>query len=167
MSSSQQRPLSRKLLEEDLHEIPGGRLAASLYPFPVSSMKFLVRIFFKILRFVLGPVMLLWEVANRPAGQIRQPAVQAGVDQQCQNLVLYQYKTCPFCIKVRQEMHRLSLKIERRDAQKDAKNREDLVRGCGQAKVPCLKITDQAGNSQWMTDSGAIITYLRGRFANG
>lgn len=43
-------------------------------------------------------------------------------------------------------------------------NREDLVRGGGKAKVPCLKITDQAGNSQWMYESGEIIQYLRGHF---
>lgn len=130
-------------------------------------MKFFVRIFFKALRFVIGPVMLLWELVTRPKGLVRSPGLQAGVDQQCRSIVLYQYRTCPFCIKVRQEMRRLSLKIERLDAQKIGKNREDLERGNGQTKVPCLKITDQAGNTEWMTDSGAIVTYLRGRFANG
>lgn len=129
-------------------------------------MKFFIRTFFKTLRFVIGPVMLLWEIVTRPNGLVRPPALQEKVDQQCRNIVLYQYKTCPFCIKVRQEIRRLSLKIECRDAQKDGRNREDLVRAGGQAKVPCLKITDEAGNSQWMYDSGEIVAYLRGRFAN-
>src|ERR1035437_883005 len=129
-------------------------------------MKFVFIMFFKILRAIIGPVMLLWEFVTRPKGLARQPALQEKVDQQCRNIVLYQYQTCPFCIKVRKEISRLSLKIERLDAQKDGKNREDLVRGGGQAKVPCLKITDQAGNSQWMYESGKIIEYLRGRFAN-
>jgi len=129
-------------------------------------MKFLVRTFFKALRFAIGPVMLLWEIVTRPNGLVRQPALQEKVDQQCRNIVLYQYKTCPFCIKVRQEIRRLSLKIECLDAQKDGRNREALVRGGGQAKVPCLKITDQAGDSQWMFDSGEIAAYLRGRFAS-
>ena len=129
-------------------------------------MKFVFRMFFKTLRAIIGPVMLLWEIVTRPKGLARQPALQEKVDQQCRNIVLYQYQTCPFCIKVRQEIHRLSLKIERLDAQKDGRNREDLVRGGGQARVPCLKITDQAGNSQWMYESGKIIEYLRGRFAN-
>jgi hypothetical protein len=39
------------------------------------------------------------------------------------------------------------------------------VRGGGQAKVPCLKVTDQAGNSEWMYESGKIIAYLHGRFS--
>lgn len=128
-------------------------------------MKFFVRTFFKTLRVILGPVMLLWEIISRPKGLVRQPAVQDQVDEQCQNIVLYQFKTCPFCIKVRQEIHRLSLKIERRDARPDGSNREELLRETGLTKVPCLKITDQAGNSQWMHESGAIIAYLRGRFA--
>lgn len=129
-------------------------------------MKILVKLFFKTLRVLLGPVMLLWEIISRPTGLIRKPALQGEVDQQCQDLALYQFRTCPFCIKVRQEMHRLTLKIERRDAQHHAKNRADLVLGCGLPKVPCLKITDRTGNVHWLTDSGAIIAYLRGRFAS-
>lgn len=129
-------------------------------------MKFVFRMFFKALRVIIGPVMLLWELVTRPKGLARAPAAQEKVDQQCRDMVLYQYRTCPFCIKVRQEIRRLSLNIERLDAQQEGRNRDDLVRGGGQAKVPCLKITDQAGNSQWMYESGAIIEYLRGRFAN-
>lgn len=128
-------------------------------------MKIIVRTFFKTLRLVLGPVMLLRERLTRPVGLVRPPALQAQVDQQCRSLALYQYKTCPFSIKVRQEMRRLSLPIEHRDAQHDVTNREALVRDGGKAKVPCLRITDQVGSSQWMFESDAIIAYLRGRFA--
>lgn len=123
-----------------------------------------MRLFFKTLRLVLGPFMLIWEMITRPKGLVRPAAAQAKVDQACQSLVLYQYKTCPFCIKVRQEMCRLSLKIERLDAQPAGKNRDELINGAGKAKVPCLKITDQAGNSQWLTDSSKIKAYLQGRF---
>lgn len=128
-------------------------------------MKPVIRLFFKTLRLLLGPLLLLRETLTRPKGIARQPASQDKVDQQCRDIVLYQYKTCPFCIKVRQEISRLSLRIERLDAQQDGKNRDDLVHGGGQAKVPCLRITDQAGNKQWMYESGEIIAYLRGRFA--
>jgi glutaredoxin len=128
-------------------------------------MKIIIRAFFKTLRVILGPFMLLGEFLGRPKGLVRSPAEQAAVLQQCQDLVLYQYRTCPFCIKVRQEMRRLSLDIAQLDAQQAGKNREDLMAGGGKAKVPCLKITDTAGNIQWLYESGAIISYLRGRFA--
>ena len=128
-------------------------------------MKAVIRTLLKILRLILGPLVLLWEMLTRPQGIARQPAEQEKVDRDCRGIVLYQYQTCPFCMKVRREMDRLSLNIETLDAQQEGKNRDDLVRGGGQAKVPCLKITDQAGNSQWLYESDKIIEYLRGRFA--
>ena len=128
-------------------------------------MKFFARLFFRTLRILVGPVMLLWELMTRPKGLVRQSSAQAKVDQQCMNLVLYQYKTCPFCIKVRQEIRRLSLPIEGRNVQQEGPDREELIRCGGQAKVPCLKITDQTGDTQWLYESGKIAEYLRGRFA--
>lgn len=128
-------------------------------------MKFLVRSFFKTLRIVLGPVMLLKEALTRPQGVVRSEAGQQSVDQSCRALALYQYKTCPFCIKVRQEMRRLSLNIAQVDAQPEGPARAELTQQGGHAKVPCLKITDEAGNSHWLYDSEKIITYLRSHFA--
>lgn len=129
-------------------------------------MRFLVRLFFRTLRVLLGPVMLSWEFVTRPKGLVRPPALQWQVDQECRTIALYQFNTCPFCIKVRQEIRRLSLNIERRDAQKNEQHREDLLRGGGHVKVPCLKITDRSGDVEWLYESGKIIEYLRGRFAD-
>lgn len=128
-------------------------------------MKPLIRSFFKLLRLALGPFMLVWEWVTRPKGMVRDAVQQQAVNQQCQQLTLYQFSTCPFCIKVRQEMRRLSLPIERRDAQHNHAYRQALQTGSGATKVPCLHITDDTGRTQWLTDSGAIISYLRGRFA--
>jgi glutaredoxin len=128
-------------------------------------LKILIRAFFKTLRWVLGPVMLLREHLTRPQGLVRTPGEQARVDQQCESLALYQYRTCPFCTKVRQEMRRLSLNVALYDAQPDGPHRASLLEGGGQAKVPCLKITDDAGQSQWMYESSAINAYLQKRFA--
>ena len=128
-------------------------------------MKTVVRAFFRTLRIVLGPVMLLKERLTRPSGVKRAPEAQASVDLQCQSLALYQFSTCPFCIKVRQEMRRLSLPIEKRDAQHNTANREQLLQGSGATKVPCLQITETNGQTRWLQDSGAIVAYLRERFA--
>ncbi len=128
-------------------------------------MKTVIRIFFKTLRAILGPFMLLWEWLTRPQGMARTADAQAGCDAQCRSLMLYQFKTCPFCIKVRQEMRRLSLRIEIRDAQTAGIARDELIAGGGRAMVPCLRITDPSGNHTWMYESGAIIAYLRDRFA--
>ena len=127
-------------------------------------MKPIIRAFFRTLRVLLGPFMQLWEFLTRPKGLVRAPAAQQAVDRQCQSMVLYQFTTCPFCIKVRQEMRRLSLPIERRDAQHDQKNKDDLLKGGGTVKVPCLQVTDAKGQSQWIYESGAIISYLKQKF---
>ena len=128
-------------------------------------MKTIVRAFFRTLRTVLGPVMLLKERLTQPAGVVREAAAQAGVDAQCQSLALYQFSTCPFCIKVRQEMRRLSLPIEKRDAQHHAAHRNELLQGTGATQVPCLRITEADGQTRWLQDSAAIVAYLRERFA--
>ena len=128
-------------------------------------MKILIRYFFRGLRTVLGPVMLLKEKLTQPKGLIRPPALQQKVDEQCQSLALYQFQTCPFCIKVRREIGRLSLDIKRVDAQHEGAGRQALLEGGGQTKVPCLRITDEAGKTQWLYESEKIIAYLQGRFA--
>jgi glutaredoxin len=128
-------------------------------------MKWLIRSFFKTLRLVLGPVMLLKEQLSKPEGMKRSPEAQLEVDRQCRELALYQFRTCPFCIKVRQEMRHLSLNIELRDAQHDSEHRKALLQGGGRSVVPCLHIVDKHGNGHWMYESGDIIAYLRQRFA--
>ena len=128
-------------------------------------MKFLIRTFFKTLRIVLGPFVLLWEKITTPKGIVRPAEQQQQIDLQCADLALYQFKTCPFCIKVRRAMRGLSLKVELRDAQHDPVHRAALLQGGGQIKTPCLKITDAQGNTQWMYESDEIIRYLRQCFA--
>ena len=128
-------------------------------------MKTVIRTFFRTLRIVLGPVMLLKERLTQPAGVVREAAAQASVDQQCQSLALYQFSTCPFCIKVRQEMRRLSLPIEKRDAQHHTANRDALLQATGATQVPCLRITEANGQTLWLKDSATIVAYLRERFA--
>ena len=128
-------------------------------------MKFVIRTFFKTLRLVIGPFILLGEKLSTPKGIVRPAEQQQQVDLQCRALALYQFKTCPFCVKVRRAMRGLSLNVELRDAQHDPIHRAALLQGGGQIKTPCLKITDAQGNSQWMYESDEIIRYLRQRFA--
>ncbi len=124
-----------------------------------------MKIFFKTLRIVIGPLLLLWEKMTTPKGMLRSSDEQRRIDQQCGSLALYQFKTCPFCIKVRRELRRLSLNIALRDARNDADHRQALLQGGGAVKVPCLKITDEQGTIQWMYESSDIIRYLEQRFS--
>ncbi|MFA6061608.1 MAG: glutathione S-transferase N-terminal domain-containing protein [Gallionella sp.] len=124
----------------------------------------MIKIFFRTLRLILMPFMLLWSSLATPKGVVRPSEVQEKIDQDCEKLALYHFKTCPFCIKVRHEMARLSLPIALRDAQHDNKHRDELMLGGGKIQTPCLQITDQTGKVQWLYESKEIISYLQQRF---
>lgn len=128
-------------------------------------MKIVIRYFFRGLRIILGPFVLLWELLTKPKGINREENAQKKVDQQTKELILYQYKTCPFCIKVRQEMRRLSINIEKLDAQKNEVNKATLLEKGGKVQVPCLRIQGKDEKVTWLYDSDEIIKYLRERFS--
>ncbi len=124
-----------------------------------------MKYFFKLVRLILGPFLLLKEQMTKPKGLVRTASDQTRVDAECEQLALYQFSTCPFCIKVRQEMRRLSLNIDKRDAQHSTENRQALLAQGGSSKVPCLKITDEENEVRWLYGSREIIAYLQQRFA--
>ena len=111
--------------------------------------------------------MLLSEKLSTPKGVTRSAEQQASVDEASKNLALYQFKACPFCIKVRKEIARLGLIIETRDAQHDPQHRAALEAGGGQVKVPCLKICQEDGSEQWLYESDDIKAWLQERFEPG
>lgn len=128
-------------------------------------MRVLIRYFFRTLRLLLTPVMLLAEKLSTPKAAVsRSDEAQAEVDRQCRSLALYQFRACPFCVKVRKEMARLDLSIERRDAQLDPEHRQALEAGGGRVKVPCLRIEQEDGRVDWLYESDAINAWLRERF---
>lgn len=128
-------------------------------------MKWLIRYFFKSVRAIVGPIILLFDKITTPRGIVRDPAQQEEIDRQARQLALYQFQTCPFCIKVRRAATRLSLDIEKRDALKDPVHRTALLEGGGQIKVPCLRIDDAGGSERWLYESDEIIAYLQARFS--
>lgn len=119
----------------------------------------------RVVRAILGALILFFNWVFTPRGVKRAPQVQAKIDSETKNLALYQYKACPFCVKVRRSMKRNSLNIETRDAKRDASRKDELVNGGGALKVPCLRIEDEKGEVSWMYESSDIIQYLESRFS--
>jgi len=130
-----------------------------------SVMRWFFKIFFKTIRLIIGPIILFIDKVTTPKGIQRPQEEQQKIDAEVSNLVLYQFQTCPFCIKVKRHNKRLSLNIETRDAQHNPAYREELLKGGGEIKVPCLKIIDEKGNDRWMYESDDIVQYLQDRFA--
>ena len=128
-------------------------------------MKTVIRMFFKTVRAIVGPVMLLGNRITQPKGVVRSDAAQQAVDARTAQLALYHFPTCPFCLKTRRAMHRLSLDIELRNAQHDAMHRQALLAGGGKIQTPCLRIADSQGQDVWLYESRDIIAYLEREFA--
>mgnify|MGYP003136986867 FL=1 len=127
-------------------------------------MRVIIRYFFRTLRLVLTPFMLLSEKLSTPESVTRSAEEQARADEASKDLALYQFKACPFCIKVRKEIARLGLNIETRDAQHDPEHRAALEAGGGRIKVPCLKIQQEDGSERWLYESDEIKAWLQERF---
>lgn len=128
-------------------------------------MKWIIRLFFKTVRAVLAPIILLLDKLTTPSGVKRDPERQQQIDTELKQLALYQYRSCPFCIKVRRASKRLSLDIELRDALHNKNHRTALLEGGGKIKVPCLRIVEDDGEVRWLYESDDIVQYLQARFA--
>lgn len=129
-------------------------------------MKPVIRLFFKTLRLILGPFLLLGNWLTQPKGIVRPEAEQRAVDARTHKLALYHFPTCPFCLKSRRVMKRLSLNIELRDARNNETHRAALVAGGGKPQVPCLLITDDDGKQTWLYESDAINAYFNREFGD-
>ena len=124
-----------------------------------------MKYFFRLVRLLLTPPILFLDWITTPRGIKRNPEIQREIDEQTTHLVLYHYRACPFCIKVRRQIKRLSLKIEMRNAQKNPAYRAELVNEGGKVQVPCLRIRHQDGHTEWLYESASINQYLADRFA--
>lgn len=123
-----------------------------------------MKVLMRTIRAVLGPLILLWDKVFPPEAVSREPSAQQRVEAEAESLKLYQFLACPFCVKVRRQMKRLSLPIETRDTKRNDEWREELLREGGSPKVPCLRIDDD-GETRWLYESKAINEYLEGRFS--
>jgi glutathione S-transferase len=78
--------------------------------------------------------------------------------------VLFQYATCPFCMRVRQFLDQAGIDIDMRDTLRDVRARGELLAGGGRSTVPCLRI-ERDGDVEWLYESRDIIAYLQNYYA--
>lgn len=114
----------------------------------------------KFIRWILGKIILIVDSIFAPTPEARSPEAQAKLDQATAGLLLYQFETCPFCVKVRRHIKKLGMKIALRDAHPGTQGGTELLKGGGEMQVPCLLITDKNGGRRWMYESSTIMEYL-------
>jgi len=118
----------------------------------------------KVVRWILGQVILLLDALTSPKPVVREVSAQKVIDDVTASMAMYQFKTCPFCVKVRRELKRHSLNIELRDAKNDLDIKSELVREGGRHKVPCLRTDNADGIVHWLYESNDIIEHLKKEF---
>ncbi|KAF7771952.1 hypothetical protein PCIT_a1924 [Pseudoalteromonas citrea] len=114
----------------------------------------------KFVRWLLGRIILLLDFIFTPSSKKRSPEQQNMLDVQTAQFKLYQFKACPFCVKVRRTIKREGLNIETRDAKGNDQYRQELAEQGGKVKVPCLRI-EQDNKVTWLYESNDIVSYLQ------
>ncbi len=109
-----------------------------------------------IVRFLLGSFLLflnkVFSARPLPSVLARSSYEQKQFDDPCKFLKIYQFTSCPFCIKVRRAVIRMGLNIEYRQCESGEENykyREELIREGGVLQVPCLRI-EENGAVRWL-----------------
>ena len=119
----------------------------------------------KALRNGLGMLIVFANWLTLPKKIGRPAEAQQKVDEQARRLQLYQFRACPFCVKVRRHLHRLNVPVAAVEASAGTAAREVLVAQGGKKQVPCLRIEQEDGGVQWLYEASAIIAYLDEQFA--
>lgn len=117
----------------------------------------------KVIRSILGKFILFADLVTRPKKLERSETSQKSVDEKTKNLSLYQFHSCPFCVRVRRAIRKLNLNIELRDAKNNSIYKQELITEGQSSKVPCLRI-EEDDEVKWLYESLEIVKYLNVRF---
>lgn len=125
----------------------------------------MLKVFFKFIRITLGGLIVLADKLFPPRPQKLSTDQKNKITEEAQSLALYQFASCPFCIKVRRQGKRLNIPLETRNILDNEDWHTELETEGGKRKVPCLRIEDESGKVEWLYESSAINNYLTERFA--
>jgi glutaredoxin len=120
-----------------------------------------LKVVWKVVRWVLGIVILTLDTLIRPKSIKRSSVEQQKLNKITSSYSIYQFKACPFCVKVRRQVRKFGLEIEFKDAKNNKIFKEELVLNGGRHKVPCLRIDSSNGATTWLYESKAIISFLK------
>ena len=94
----------------------------------------------QIIRFILGRIILFldWLTSPRP-NKISRTELDA-IHNKVKNMTIYEFRACPFCVRVRRFMKKNNIIINTKDARRSKVFAQELIDGGGKLQVPCLKI---------------------------
>jgi len=119
----------------------------------------------KSVRWIVGRILLILNWVTFPSKGKRSEDELKKITDELSAYTLYEFKSCPFCIRVRRKLQKLNLSVNIKDAKVEGPDREDLLKGGGRVKVPCLRIKQgDTGLDQWMYESKTIMAFLEEKF---
>lgn len=116
----------------------------------------------KFVRWFLGKIILFFDRVFAPQAPARSAEDQRRVQGAFANHSIYEFRACPFCVKVRRFLKREGIELPLKDAMREPA-RGELQAGGGKLQVPCLRIENGDGSVRWLYESSDIIQYLRER----
>ena len=111
-----------------------------------------------IIRFILGRVILFldWITSPKPIPASRERI--EFIQEKVKDMEIYEFRACPFCVRVRRFMKKNNISIKTKDARRNVDFAQELIKGGGKLQVPCLKIGGD--EIKWMYESKDIIIFL-------
>lgn len=111
-----------------------------------------------IIRFILGRLILFldWMTSPKPIPASRERI--EFIQEKVKDMEIYEFRACPFCVRVRRFMKKNNISIKTKDARRNVDFAQELIKGGGKLQVPCLKIGGD--EIKWMYESKDIIIFL-------
>lgn len=114
----------------------------------------------KAVRWLVGRIILFLDWVFSPKTRELTVEERSKISAASAGLSIYQFESCPFCVKVRRFMKAEGISVPLVDALAEP-GRTELIRGGGRHQVPCLRIEGPDGSVRWLYESDDIISYLR------
>lgn len=119
----------------------------------------------KIIRFFLKNIILFVDFIIPVGNKNKLSDSHKNIFQKMSsNWKLYEFKACPFCIKVKRYLRSRNISLILVDA-KNKQNEKELINGGGKRKVPCLYYLDNQ-TPQWLYESSDIIEFIENKIQN-
>lgn len=89
---------------------------------------------------------------------------QSSLDRESRRIQLYFYRNCCDSVKIKRHCKYLGLRVVEKDVERVNSYRNELLKGGGAIKVPCLRVEGRKG-TKWYYHQEDIQKYLDKRFS--
>lgn len=114
----------------------------------------------RIIRFILGRIILFLDWITSPNPKKITSSEKERIDCFTRGMIMYEFKACPFCVRVRRFMKKNNISVDIKDARRNLSYADELISGGGKLQVPCLYISKDGNNPQWLYESKDIIDFF-------